>query len=176
MLLFFKVVQELFLLTKLYDKFFRIGKYIAEVNGLAQRISELDEMLEEYNERKMEDMFYEEMSLQSTVCVCVGGEVCLLSLICGQIQKCPFSKTDSLETLFFFEKFIFFLKKIKTVFALLKTITFCCFLKKIFPPSFSNFFFYGHFFCFSHDFFWGGGGFFFEKKSYHLMAKKNFFF
>ena len=44
------------------------------------------------------------------------GEVPLLSLICGQSQKCPFSKTDSLETLFFFEKNIFFLEKNKNFF------------------------------------------------------------
>jgi len=44
------------------------------------------------------------------------GEVCLLSLICGQSQKCPFSKTDSLETLFFLRKICFFFEKNKNFF------------------------------------------------------------
>ena len=41
-----QVLQELFFLTKMYDKVFRIGKYVAEVNGLSQRLAELEDALE----------------------------------------------------------------------------------------------------------------------------------
>ena len=54
---------------------------------------------------------------------CGGGEVPLVNLICGQSQKCPFSKTDSLETLFFWKKQKLFCPS---------TITCFCFLKKKF--------------------------------------------
>ena len=75
-----------------------------------------------------------------------GREVRKVMLICGQSQKCPFSETDSLETLFFGEKYVFFEKTKKTFRP--QTRTFFLFFQKHFFSFFSNFFFMDTFFVF----------------------------